>query len=88
MAVFPAADRHNCGMTTRPIEEPAQGLAGESASLRAARTARESGLIGRGRAQIEAGFGIALDALEEWLGRLDQDENTPSPIAQGDNTPR
>jgi len=57
--------------TTQPRETPEE---------REARVHREAVIIARGRADIDAGLGIELDALEAWLERLEIDENAPLPV--------
>jgi hypothetical protein len=48
---------------------------GEHAAL-TARRRRESAIIARGHADIDAGRGIEDDDLEAWLDQLDRDESS------------
>jgi hypothetical protein len=57
--------------TKQPTETPEE---------QEARVSREALIIARGRADIDAGLGIELDALEAWLERVEIDENAPMPV--------
>lgn len=61
------------------IGAPTQTPLSDSSEARDARLKREAKTIETGRQQIARGEGISLEALEDWLQRLDVDENIPVP---------
>jgi hypothetical protein len=56
-------------------------LPSETAEEQQERVALEAALLAAGRAELDAGKGLALAVLEAWLERLDEDENTVLPVS-------